>query len=339
MRAEFTDDQRSFAESVCAALTKHAGPDVLRAASRGTFDDATAGALTRTGVFGVAVPEAAGGAGGDVRDIALVVQALGWFNVPLPVADGAFVGAHVLTPYAAQPRVADLLTALAQGSATLVVQPEAGRYVPHAQVATHLLTLQGTQLHLVAAQPDWATAVVAQDRTARLARVQATLSPQTLVADSADAVDQMRAAAWTADALIGVGLADRMLDLTVSYVKERTQFGRPIGSFQAAKHQLADLVTEVEAARGLAWRAAHAVAREPDPLTPARIALGATAQALTRASRTSLQLHGGIGFTRDHDLHLWILTAQRWLALVGDPRTHRQAVAARLLRPKQRTTA
>ena len=322
MRAEFTDDQRSFAEAVSAALRGHAGPDVLRAASNGTFDPATASALVQTGLFGVALPEHVGGAGGDVRDIALVMQALGWFNAPLPVADGAFVGAHVLTRYAEEPRVASLLPALADGSATLVVQAEPDRYVAHAQVATHLLTLRDTELHLVPAQPGWATPVAAQDTTARL------LSPETLVVDSVEARDQLQAAAWTADALIGVGLADRMLELTVEYAQQRTQFGRPIGSFQAPKHHLADLLAEVEAARGLAWRATYAVAQEPDPVVPARIALGATAEAVARASRTSLQLHGGIGFTRDHDLHLWILTAQRWLALVGDPRTHRQAVAA-----------
>lgn len=134
------------------------------------------------------------------------------------------------------------------------------------------------------------------------------------------------------EAAYGVGVMARDAEMTIGYVKDRVQFGRPIGSFQAAHHQVADQVTDVDCGRLLAYYAAWAMdtGRPTAPLEIAR-AKGWTSDALRRVVRTGNQLHGGIGFSREYDIHLYFQRAKTNELMFGMADDHRERVAAALL--------
>jgi alkylation response protein AidB-like acyl-CoA dehydrogenase len=126
-----------------------------------------------------------------------------------------------------------------------------------------------------------------------------------------------------------VGVARRAMDMAVEYAKEREQFGRPIGAYQAVSHACAQMLLEVEGARSTALYAAWALDHEPEsgPLA-ASMAKAYASDAGWRVPAASLQVHGGIGFTWEHDLHLWLKRGKANAYLWGDARTHRDRVAS-----------
>jgi alkylation response protein AidB-like acyl-CoA dehydrogenase len=125
-----------------------------------------------------------------------------------------------------------------------------------------------------------------------------------------------------------VGVAQRTLDMAVAYAKEREQFGRPIGAYQAVSHACAQMLLEVEGARSMVLYAAWALDHEPEsgPLA-ASMAKAYASDAGWRVPAASLQVHGGIGFTWEHDLHLWLKRGKANAYLWGDAREHRARVA------------
>jgi alkylation response protein AidB-like acyl-CoA dehydrogenase len=126
-----------------------------------------------------------------------------------------------------------------------------------------------------------------------------------------------------------VGVARRTMDMAVEYAKEREQFGRPIGAYQAVSHACAQMLLEVEGARSTTLYAAWALDHEPEsgPLA-ASMAKAYASDAGWRVPAASLQVHGGIGFTWEHDLHLWLKRGKANAYLWGDAREHRARVAA-----------
>ena len=121
-----------------------------------------------------------------------------------------------------------------------------------------------------------------------------------------------------------VGAAQHLLDLSVEYAKSRLQFGRPIGSFQAVKHRLADLLVDVEHARSTAYHAVWALADgSDDPALAASIAQAICSAALSRIATDTIQVHGGIGFTWEHQAHLYFKRATTDAALLGSAEQHR----------------
>ncbi len=125
-----------------------------------------------------------------------------------------------------------------------------------------------------------------------------------------------------------VGGAQRCLDMTVEHVRSRVQFGRPIGSFQAVQHRCADMLLEVESARSAAMDAALAVERGSDDLpTAAAMAKAVCSDAYAYVAAETIHLHGGLGFTWDHDAHLYFKRAKSSRLLFGDPRHHREQLA------------
>jgi alkylation response protein AidB-like acyl-CoA dehydrogenase len=127
-----------------------------------------------------------------------------------------------------------------------------------------------------------------------------------------------------------VGGAQRVLDLSVAHAKQRIQFGRPIGSFQAIQHKCADMMVAVEAARsGVYWAACLAAEGEDLPVA-ASLAKATASEAFFRCSAESLQIHGGVGFTWEYDVHLYLKRARAGEWLLGDPAWHRERVARHL---------
>ena len=129
-------------------------------------------------------------------------------------------------------------------------------------------------------------------------------------------------------------MAERMIEMTAEYAREREQFGQPIGSFQAVKHLLADALLRLEFARPAVYRAAWSVAHgEPTRARDASMAKAFASEAARAAARVALQVHGAIGYTWEHDLHLWMKRAWALAAAWGDAAWHRERVAQWLLGP------
>ena len=146
--------------------------------------------------------------------------------------------------------------------------------------------------------------------------------------DGAKLLTTTRLLAGVALAAEQVGAAERCLDTTVQYAKDRVQFGRPIGSFQAIKHKCADMMVQVESARSAAWYAAWVASHNPSELpSAAAIAQAFCSEALFHCAAESVQIHGGIGFTWEHETHLYFKRAQSSRTLLGTPQHHREHLA------------
>jgi alkylation response protein AidB-like acyl-CoA dehydrogenase len=172
--------------------------------------------------------------------------------------------------------------------------------------------------------------VATLDQTRRQARVRLDGAPATVLATGTDVLARTRDLRSVALAVESVGAAARCLDETVAYLKERVQFGKPIGSFQALKHRCADLATELEAARSTAYYATWAVDGAPEELpVVAPLAEAVAGAALLNVVGEAIQMHGGIGFTWEHDAHMYLKRAKANELLAGGYRGVRRLVGER----------
>ncbi|WP_405839033.1 acyl-CoA dehydrogenase family protein [Streptomyces sp. NBC_01518] len=311
MRFLLDPEQRAFADSLNAMLTAADTPSVVREWSRG--EHARGRALWRriagAGVFALAVPEAYEGLGPRTVELAVAFVELGRHAVPGPLVETVMAAALLPEPGPAK----RLLPALASGEAMATAAP-AGSYALDGDVATTRLSWDGDGLRMA---PGHGPVRASLDPARRLTR----LLPggELLTADPPIAYALTWARLATAAQALGVGLA--LLDRTVAYVKQRTQFGVPVGSFQAVKHQLADAKLALEFARPLIFGAALTMT-EPD-VAAAKVT---ACEAAYRTARTALQLHGAIGYTAEYDLSLWLTKARALRASWGSPGECRAAV-------------
>ena len=313
-------------------------------------------ALGDLGVTGLMVPPAFGGAGLDLLDAALAAEEMGFGATPGPSLGstmavvallastdheehrrwlpGIASGEVVATLALGEPHDvwdAERLGTRARGPA--LVGEKA--LVPHGDVA---------DLIVVAAQDDAGPGFWLVERAAKglhterlrpmdMTRPVATLrfdgTPAVKIAAGRDAIDRARDAGLVLLAADAYGGTRRCLDMTAKYALTREQFGQPIGAFQGVKHQLADLVTEVEPALSLWWYAAHAWDQIPDEAERhAALAKAHLCDLYDRATRICTELHGGIGFTWEYDLHLWFRRAIFDRAYLGGSEHHRARAAA-----------
>jgi alkylation response protein AidB-like acyl-CoA dehydrogenase len=311
MRFPLDAEQREFAASLHAMLTAADTPSVVRDWSRG--DHASGRALWRriaeAGVFALAVPEAYEGLGPRPLELALAFVELGRHAVPGPLVE-TVVAATLLTEPGPAKR---LLPALAAGGTMATVAREHG-YALDGEAAGIRLSLTAEELRLA---PGHGPVRSSLDPARRLTR----LDPggELLATDPPLVPALLLARLTTAAQALGVGLA--LLDKTVSYVKQRTQFGIPIGSFQAVKHQLADAKVALELARPLLLGAALTMADED--VAAAKVT---ACEAAYRSARTALQLHGAIGYTAEYDLSLWLTKARALRTAWGSPEECRDTV-------------
>ncbi|MEZ4267160.1 MAG: acyl-CoA dehydrogenase family protein [Myxococcota bacterium] len=186
------------------------------------------------------------------------------------------------------------------------------------------------------------TVLPTMDRTRRLARIDLSTEAPVLVdvaptellgtkGNTHKLLCRVLARAAAALASEQVGVAERCLDMSVEYAKTRVQFGRPIGSFQAIKHRCADMLVDVESARAASWYAAWATEFAPDEAAAAAsLAKAWCSEASYRAAAECIQVHGGIGFTWEHDAHIAFKRARASEALLGTPTAHRELIAAEI---------
>lgn len=329
MRFDVTDDQRAFADSIDAIVAASGDVERLRRAWERPGDDAELWRrLVDVGLISTTFDEAQGG-GGSLADGAVALERVGYHAIAAPVVESG-----VVAPGLACLGDADIdswLADVASGSARIAVVAETSGLCPHAHEADAFVVLDGSAVRLPSRADVAVEAVRGLDPSLGLGRVAVTANDVAVSRDSAVA-DRLRALLWTGSALTLVGTAQRLLDMTCAYVRQREQFGRVIGSFQAVKHRLADTAVAVEAARGLAWSAAVAADHDRSRFTTAaRCAKSAASTAAVAASSAGLQLHGGVGFTAEHDLHLFIHRARTVAALHGSADEHREAVGRDLI--------
>jgi alkylation response protein AidB-like acyl-CoA dehydrogenase len=193
----------------------------------------------------------------------------------------------------------------------------------------------GVGLYAVDAADLRGTPLVTLDLTRPQADVVFSDAPARLLAGPADAERVITHALQIGSALLAieqVGAAQHMLDLSVDYAKSRLQFGRHIGSFQAVKHKLADMLVDLEHARSTAYHAVWALADgSDDPALAVSIAQATCSAAFSRIAADSIQVHGGIGFTWEHQAHLYFKRAATDAALLGSAEQHRGRIAALVL--------
>jgi alkylation response protein AidB-like acyl-CoA dehydrogenase len=208
------------------------------------------------------------------------------------------------------------------------------RFVTHGAAAAVLVVTSNTGAWIVHTDAPGVTiaAQTTMDQTRPLARVTLTGAAATPLADPVAAIARAHATGFVVLAAEALGGAQATLDRTVAYAKERVQFGRPIGSFQAYKHRLADMMIEIEQARSAVWWAACAV---DEGAADADLAIHAAksfcADTFHMCAGNMIQLHGGIGFTWEHDAHLYFKRARAILSALGTGAWHREQVAARIL--------
>ncbi|OMC49475.1 acyl-CoA dehydrogenase [Mycobacterium sp. IS-2888] len=299
--------QRDFANSIDAALGAADLPGAVRAWSAG---DVAPGRkvweqLANLGVTALAVPEKYDGLDAHPVDLVVALERLGRWCVPGPVAESIAVAPVLLAED-------DRSAGLASGEliATVALPPETPRAVDAEAAGLVLLATDAGVSEAVAGECHQSV-----DPSRRLYDVTAT--GDTWQGD----VERAYRFGALATAAQLVGAAEALLNGAVDYAKQRTQFGRVIGSYQAIKHKLADVHIAIELTRPLVYGAALTL--EPRDVSAAK---AAASEAGLLAARASLQTHGAIGFTQEHDLSLWLLRVQALRSAWGDPEAHRRRV-------------
>jgi alkylation response protein AidB-like acyl-CoA dehydrogenase len=317
------------------------------------------------GLMGLAIPEEFGGQGFTFVELGIVVEEMGRCLLTSPYFASVVLAANVILHSRDEPSQKRYLPGIASGAtvATLAVTEESGRWEAgaigvRAREAHGGWLLDGTKTYvldgcsadvmLVAARTDAGLSLFAVDRfdgvvrrplstldqTRKQARIEFSSTPASLVGPDGQAWPVlMRTLALGAAALSAeqVGGAQRCLEMAVEYAKVRRQFGKPIGSFQAIRHKCADVLLDVECARGAAYYAVRAAAQLSDELPAvASLAKACSSDAYARAAAANIQIHGGIGFTWEHPAHLYFKRARSSGHLLGDAEFHRSLLADRI---------
>ncbi len=311
------EERQMLRQTVAALVDKHAGPEAVRRAmesERGYDENLWTMLCEQVGAAALVVPEELGGAGGELADAAAVLEELGRNLVPMPLLATTLAELALL---AADDPDTGTLEQLAGG--TLIGTVAFDRdYVVNGDVADVVLGIEDGRV------VRWTDVTVEPrtplDPTRRLARI--TPGGSTVVGPDPGLAD-IAAVLLAAEQ---AGAAARCLDLTVEYTKQRVQFGRAIGSFQALKHRMADLYVAVQSARALLG---DAVA----DLTPVSAALArlAASEAFCTVAGEAIQLHGGIAITWEHDMHLYFKRAHSSAQLLGPPREQLRRLESEVL--------
>lgn len=313
MRFSFTDEQDMFRDTVRDLFANDCSPAAVRAASN-SKDGRVPGlwsALGDMGVLAVLASEEAGGLGMNEIELVRILEEAGYAGVPDPLGEHAAVA----VPALAEGGALELAAAAASGNITCTIGLTAGGpYVVAAEAADILLIEQAGKLWIVASD---VARLVAQP-SVDLGRHLATVEFDTADATPLDSVmiDLAADRAVLSTAAQCIGISRRLLDATVEYVSQRQQFGKPVGSYQAVKHHLADVRIGIEFAAPLVYRAAWSIASPGQVGSHERsrdvsMAKAMASDAVDRACRAALQCHGAIGYTIEHDLQLWLKRGDR----------------------------
>lgn len=316
MEFALSEEQEELAATVRALLAKWADARVER------YDDALWSTLCeQIGVAALAVPEEHDGFGASLFETAVVLEELGRSLAPTPLLS-SLVTTEVLLAGADDDAQARLLPRIAAGEVVAFADGD-GPVLDGDLAAIVVLADDEGLYEVTGAETAW---VPSMDQTIRLATVSG--GERTRIGDGPAARERARLVGAVGCAALAAGLAARALDMTVAYSQERVQFGRPIGSFQALKHRMADMLVLAEMSRSASWAASYAVATGADDAEElAHVAKSYCCEAASAVAGETVQLHGGIAITWEHDAHLVFKRAHALGQLFGAPHEHRAAVA------------
>ena len=331
MRFHLSEEQAAIQDAVRGTLADAWPMERLHdfADGEADFDSASWEALMALGIGGLALPEEHGGAGLGLLDAALVCEVVGEAAAPGPVIGQiltamAVAGSDNAEAVALLPRIAS-----GEAVATLTL----GSELVQAARATTLFLADADDggLRLIEAGDGVEiAAVTSTDRSRPLSRMSfGEVKAHPLCGGNDLLAARIRDAALVLIAADALGGAQHVTDLSVAYAKEREQFGQPIGRFQGLKHQLAHMALDVEPARALVWYAAYAWdAQLPDAPRAAAMAKAHLCEVYTRATRSAIVAHGGIGYTWEYGLNYWFRRSIHDRAWLGSPAHHRERAAA-----------
>ena len=342
---------------------------LARAESGQTYDDALWSAVAGDlGLAGLLIPERDGGAGASYKEAAAAAEALGSFVAPIPFLGSAVVATAALLSVGSR-AATGLLGRMADGSVTTALAvpfatAPGGDFPAGARISgpkpgdasAGVTRLRGTVSGVADALPasvllvpadgvptglylvDMAaggvtrTPVISLDMTRQLCDLSFDDAPGTLIASGPAASAALEAGLGAGAGILAaeqVGVAQRCLDMTVAYVKERKQFARPVGSFQGLKHRLADLWVSITQARAASrYAAACLAADDPDVKVAVALAGACCSEVAVQAAQECVQMHGGIGFTWEHTAHLYLKRAKADSIGFGTADAHRASLAA-----------
>jgi alkylation response protein AidB-like acyl-CoA dehydrogenase len=365
----YSDTERALSDALASLLADRGGLDAVlkRIESAQTYDDKLWQSVAADlGCAGLLIPERDGGAGASYREAAAAAEVLGANVAPVPFLGSAVVATAALLSVGSQgallAKMADggvtaalaVPFATAPGTAYPALVRVAGKRpgdgaagvarlrgmvagVADALPAGILLVPadgvpHGLYLVDVAAEGVAKAPVTSLDMTRQLCDLSFDDAPATLIASgqaASGALDAALAAGAGVLAAEQLGLAQRCLDMTIAYVKERKQFARPVGSFQALKHRLADLWVSITQARAASRYAAACLASgDPDARVAVALAKAYCSEVAVNAAQECVQLHGGIGFTWEHPAHLYLKRAKADSIGFGTADAHRAALAS-----------
>jgi alkylation response protein AidB-like acyl-CoA dehydrogenase len=369
MNFAFNEEQDELRRMVARFLAEKSPETEVRRlmATEDGYDPAVwAQMAEQLGLQGLLIPEAYGGSGFSFIEMTVVLEEMGSVLLCAPFLSSAVIATTALLTSGDEAAKAEYLPGIAAGTtiATLAIDEEHGRpgldrIAMAASGSGDAWTLSGTKsyvldgatadLVLVAARTGSGLSLFAvqagapgmaverletMDQTRKQARISFDGTPARLVGAEGGAEAGLAttlATTITALSVESVGGAQWCLDTAVEYAKNRVQFGRPIGSFQAVKHKCADMLLEVESSRSAAYYAAFVAAEGTDELASmSSLAKAYCSEAYFHAAAENIQIHGGIGFTWEHPAHLYFKRAKSTELLFGDPAYHRELLAQSL---------
>jgi alkylation response protein AidB-like acyl-CoA dehydrogenase len=322
MRFDYDDEQREIKDTARQFLGARFKPEKVRElAEAGNYDDALWSEVSELGWTGIAISEDHGGQGLGMVELAILCEEIGYACAPLPFLSNAAAGLALEVAGSDEQR-SQWLGGIASGESRGSI---AGQSVA--------VDVDGAACLVAIHDDDRATLHDPGDAGEPLDLIDATRryssAPESggdpLPGDVGPARDRI-SVAYAADL---VGIAQKAMEMAVEYAKERKQFDRPIGAYQAVSHQCAEMLYDIEEARSLTLFAAWSADADPDSLPlAAAMAKARASDAAWEVCKTSIQVHGGIGFTWEHDLHFLLKRARAGGQLFGTAREHRERVAA-----------
>jgi alkylation response protein AidB-like acyl-CoA dehydrogenase len=326
MDFDFSPDQDALRDGARELLHDHASAARVRrhTESGAAFDRELWRAMADQGWLGIEVPEAGGGIGLGAVEAAILAEELGRHAAPAP-----FVSTLLAIDALNQAGEDALVERLLQGDAIACVVWDRNSPVVYAPSADIAIVVEDDALVLVESPPR-PPREPAMDLTREFGWFDATAAASRPIGDAASARRLLdRGAMLTAAEMLGG--AAQALDMAVAYAKDRVQFGRPIGSFQAVKHRCADMLVDVEGMRSTVYWAAWSIgADDADASIAVSTAKTWCGDASKRVMASALQVHGGIGFTWEHDLHFYLKRAQYEQLAFGDATAHRSRLGSLL---------
>lgn len=369
MNFAFNDEQEELRRIVRSFLEDKSAESAVREQMDTTdgYDEAVWTQMAdQLGLQGLVIPEEYGGSGFGFVELIVVLEEMGRALLCAPYFSSIVLGAQTLIHSGDDAAKAEYLPGIASGEtrAALAITEPAGRwdetgiemtatgsgtdwklngtksYVIDGHTATLLIVAARTDkgVSLFAVPADAAgvarTALSTMDQTRKQAKIDFADTPATLIGTEGEGwavLERVLDLAAVALAAEQVGGAQYVLDMSVDYAKERIQFGRPIGSFQAIKHKCADMLLEVESAKSAAYYAGWCASELNDELpSVASLAKAYCSEAYFHCAAENIQIHGGIGFTWEHPAHLYFKRAKSSELLFGDPSYHRELLAQRI---------